>query len=202
MQRLCNYSVDVREGIQLPLHGVAIDWYCSDPLIQHFSRSDNTLELKKFSIYASTLSLNTSPARSCRTLHYCPWDPMADLDPHQWLNLSLFVCSTLTCDVIRTEKLNGFVQSDQDLGETHPESHGSGVVFRGVQGEGEQTAMFLTGVCGAERRSSSILTSNSMLWQKKLLQSMLYKWGSVEWKQPCIFITETLMLGPVPASTF
>lgn len=83
-----------------------------------------------------------------------------------------FVCSTSTCDVIRTEKLNGFVQPGQDLGEKRPESHGAGVVFRGGQGGGEQTAMFLTRVCGTERRSSSILTSNSMLQKKKLLQSV------------------------------
>lgn len=97
---------------------------------------------------------------------------MANLDVLQWLNPSLSVCSTLTCDVIRTRKLNGFVQSGQDLGETRPENHGAGVVFKGGQGGREQTAMFLTRVCGAERRSRSILTSNSVLWQRKLLQSV------------------------------
>lgn len=97
---------------------------------------------------------------------------MANLDVLQWLNPSLSVCSTLTRDVIRTRKLNGFVQSGQDLGETRPENHGAGVVFKGGQGGGEQTAMFLTRVCGAERRSRSILMSNSVLWQRKLLQSV------------------------------
>lgn len=90
---------------------------------------------------------------------------MADLDPLQWLNPSLSVCSTFTCNVIGTERLNGFVQPGQDLGETCPESHSAGVVFGGGQGGMEQTAVFLTRVCGAESRSSSVLTSNSILWQ-------------------------------------
>lgn len=96
---------------------------------------------------------------------------MADLDPLRWLNPSLSVHSTPTCDVIGMEKLNGSVQPGQDLGDTHPESHGAGAVFQGGQG-GEQTAIFLTRVCGAERRSSLILTSNSVLWQTELLQSV------------------------------
>ena len=79
-------------------------------------------------------------------------------------------CSALTCDIIGTEKLHGFVQPGQDFGETNLESHSAGMVFRGRQEEGEQTAMFLTRVCGAESRSSSVLTSNS--WQKKLLQTV------------------------------
>ena len=87
-------------------------------------------------------------------------------------------CSNLSWDISLVTSLifeaerDGFVQPGQDLGETHPESHGARVVFRERQREGEQTAMFLTRICGAERRSSSVLTSNSMLWQTKLLQSV------------------------------
>lgn len=64
--------------------------------------------------------------------------------------------------------------------------------------------MFLRRVCVAKRRSSSILISNSnnVVAKQAVAICGSIKEGSDEWKQPCIYMTDTLMLGPVPASTF
>lgn len=134
--------MDVREGIQLPLHGVAIDWYYSDLLVQHFSRSDNTLELKKFSIYASTLSLNTPPARSCRTLHYCPRHPHGRSWSASMAQPFTFCLFHFDLWCYQDRKAKWVCSAWSRLGWDTSESW-CWVVFRGGPGGGEQTAMFL-----------------------------------------------------------
>lgn len=179
-------------------------WYCSDPLIQHFSRSDKILELKKFSVYVSTLSLNTSPACSCGTLHCCPWHPRGRsrstsmAQPFHFCSFhsdlwcyqdgkAEWICSTwwytrLGVIYIQRATVLGWYFGE-DKGESRQQYFWQGFV---VQKEEATYILLLTQCCGKQ--------SCCNLW--------LHKWWNDEWKQPCIFMIDTLVLGPVPASTF
>lgn len=132
------------------------------------------MELKKLSTYVSTLSLNTSPACSCGTLHYCPWHHCGR-SWSTWMAQPFTFCSfhsNLWC--YRDGKAECICSAwwYTRLGVIHiQKAVVLGWYFREHK-TGEQTAIFLMRVCSAERRSTLILTSNSMLWQTKLLQSV------------------------------
>lgn len=106
--------------------------------------------------------------------------PMADLDPLRWLNPSLSVCSTLTCDVIRIEKLNGFVQPGQDLGETHPGSHGAGWYLGEDQEEETREQCFWEGFVLQRGEAAQFWSLTQCCGKASCCNLWLYKGG--EWR--------------------
>ena len=124
---------------------------------------------------------------------------MADLDPLRWLNPSLSVPLWPVILSGRKSYMGLF-----SLVKTSVRQIWRAIVLAWYSGEDKKKESrqqcFWQGfvVQRAEAAQFWPLTRG----KKSCCKLWLYKWGSDEWKQPCIFTADTLVLGPVPASTF